>query len=67
MSIINLQVPDKISKQIPMLSHENKTKEDEEQEANLWRLMRRSKKQSRSILDGKYLIQRTIGHGRYAK
>jgi hypothetical protein len=50
-----------------MLSHSNKTKEEQEREANLWRLMRANKKQSKAILDGKYAVLRTIGDGRYAK
>jgi hypothetical protein len=50
-----------------MLSHNTKSKEDEERDANLWRLMRTTKKGVRSILDGKYIIIKTIGSGRYAK
>jgi hypothetical protein len=50
-----------------MLSHHNQTKEEEERQANLWRLIRHSKKNSRSVLDNKYIIIKTIGTGRYAK
>lgn len=50
-----------------MLSHHTKTKEEEERDANLWRFMRQSKKNSQQILDGKYLILKTIGDGRYAR
>ena len=41
--------------------------EEQERQNNLWRLMRTSKKGVRAILDGKYLMGRTIGRGGYAK
>eukprot|EP00347_Sterkiella_histriomuscorum_P001022 403373639 len=43
------------------------SKEDEERQANLWRLMKEQKKPTKSILDNKYMIIKTIGDGRYAK
>ena len=50
-----------------MLSNSNNKQYEEELEANLWRLMRSHKKNSKQILDEKYAILRTIGDGRYAK
>jgi hypothetical protein len=50
-----------------MLSNNSQNNDDQEREANLWRLVRTSKKQNKRILDEKYLILKTIGDGRYAK
>jgi hypothetical protein len=50
-----------------MLSNNIKDKEEEEREANLWRLIRNNNKTYKVILDDKYLVLRTIGDGRYAK
>lgn len=50
-----------------MLSNHTKTKEEEERQANLWRLIRTNKKSQKCILDNKFLIIKTIGDGRYAK
>ena len=50
-----------------MLSHHDKSKEEEERKANLWRLMRQSKKNTQAVLDDKYLVLKTIGDGRYAR
>jgi hypothetical protein len=50
-----------------MLSNNCKNKEEEERNANLWRLIRTNKKNYKAVLDDKYLVLRTIGDGRYAK
>jgi hypothetical protein len=50
-----------------MLSNSCKNKEEEERNANLWRLIRTNKKNYKAVLDDKYLVLRTIGDGRYAK
>lgn len=50
-----------------MLSNHIKTKDEEERQANLWRLIRTNKKNQKAVLDNKYLVIKTIGDGRYAK
>lgn len=50
-----------------MLSNTKKTKEEEQIDANLWRLMRNKRKITKAVLDDKYLVIKTIGDGRYAK
>ena len=50
-----------------MLPNSNNNQQEEELEANLWRLIRSHKKDSKNVLDEKYAILRTIGDGRYAK